>query len=178
MMIPLIQIFISHELDYGWKLNPNFLETNVINILILFSGLVYVLKQFLGQALLNRQEKVISTIQEAEEQLEQAKNRLSESKKQLQQSQVVIGQIQKEARVTAQKVRKSILEQGKLDVQRLTNAGKISIATTENQIRKQIQEQITTLAVKHVVTKLKKKINPDMQTNLIDKSIAQLEGEL
>lgn len=178
-MIAFIQALISvHDINHGWKLNSNFLEANVINILLLLVGLIYVLRQFLGEALSKRQEKVLATIQEAEDQLEQARNRLSESKKQLYQSQIIISQIKKEATLTAQKVRQSILEQGKLDVQRLTDTGNLSITATENQIRKQIQEQIITLAIKHVFTKLKKEITSDMRTKLIDKSITQLGSKL
>lgn len=178
-MIPLIQTFISVQgVNHGWRLNPDFLETNIINILFLVGGLIYVLRQFLGQALSKRQEKVLATIQEAEDQLQQAKNRLYESEKQLYQSEIIIEQIQKEAVITAQKIRQSILGQGKLDVQRLTNAGKASIVATENKIRKQIQEQITTLAIKRVFTKLNQEINSHMRTTLIDKSIAQLGDKL
>ena len=179
MMILNIQVaFSTYEYSHQWKLNTNLLETNIINILLLVGGLIYVLKQFLGQALSARQEKVLSTIQESENQLIQAKNRLVESEKQFAQSKVIIEQIQKEAIITARKVKQSILDQGKLDVERLVNAGKTSIITTENQIRKQIQEQITALAIKRVLSGLKKEISTDIQTTLLDKSISQLKGKL
>ena len=174
-----IQTVIAvYENSYTWRLNTNLLETNLINITLLVTGLIYVLKQFLGQALSSRQEKVLASIQEAENQLTQAKNRLLESEKQFAQSKMIIEQIQKEARITAKKVKQSILNQGKLDVERLVNTGKASIITAENQIRKQIQEQITALAIKRVFLGLKKEISKDMQTTLLNRSISQLDGKL
>nr|YP_009314929.1 ATP synthase CF0 subunit I [Scinaia undulata]SCW23384.1 ATP synthase CF0 subunit I [Scinaia undulata] len=158
--------------------NPDFLEANVINIALLLSGLIYILKNFLGLTLVNRQEKVLLAIQEAEERLEQANERLDESEKQLAQTQIVIMQIKKEAELTAQKVRDSILEQGKIDIAKLTAAGKNSIANAEQQIKKQIQKQITTLAIHRVTLELKSQMNHNMQIAIIDSNIEKLGAKL
>nr|WCH57114.1 ATP synthase CF0 subunit I [Hypnea musciformis] len=156
------------------SLNSNFLEANVINILLLLFGLIYVLKQFLGSALLVRQNKILSAIQEAEERLQQANLRLEESENQLAQTQIVIKQIEKEASVTAQKVRESILEQGKLDIERLTSASKATLSIAENQVRKEIQQQIITLAISKVATQLQNQVTPVIQSKIVDYSIMQL----
>ena len=180
-MVSLITTFnlISEQYqNKSWQLNFNFLETNVVNIIFLAGSLIYVLKKFLGAALIKRQEKVLLTIQEAENQLYQAKNRLTESEKQLTQSKTVIKQIQQEAITTAKRVRASILEQGKLDIQRLTNTSKSSIKIIEKQIRKQIQQQITSLAIKQVIIKLKEQMSTEMQLNLISQNISQLGDKL
>nr|YP_009511663.1 ATP synthase CF0 subunit I [Melanthalia intermedia]AXI97540.1 ATP synthase CF0 subunit I [Melanthalia intermedia] len=154
--------------------NTNFLEANVINILLLLFGLIYVLKQFLGSILVLRQEKVLFAIQECEERLQQANLRLAESEKQLAQAQIVVGQIMKEAVLTAEKVRQSILSQGKADIDRLILVSKLSIATAETQVRQQIQRQITYLAIKRVALQLQNQITPSMQARIIDSSITHL----
>ena len=161
--------------DFG--LNTNFLEANVINITLLFSGLVYLLKQFLGALLVARQQKVLATIQEAEDRLQKATNRLVESEKQFKQTEIVMKQIEQEAIMTAAKVRQSILDQGKLDIERLTEAGKASIAIAERQVREQIQHQITQLAIRQVSMDLKQQITPVMQYKIVDESIKKL-GEM
>eukprot|EP00171_Calliarthron_tuberculosum_P000263 IDg263t1 len=79
--------------------------------------------QFLGATLNNRQQKVLTAIQESEERLQKANIRLIESEKQFKQTKMVIKQIEQEAIITAEKVRNSILAQGKLDIERLTEAG-------------------------------------------------------
>ena len=180
-MVPLIAIFnlISEQYhDKNWEFNFDLLETNVINIVLLVGSLTYVLKKFLGATLIKRQEKVLLTIQEAENQLYQAKNRLTEAEKQLIQSKTIMKQIQLEAVITAKRVRESILEQGKLDIQRLTNASKLSIKTIEKQIRKQIQQQITSLAMTQVSIKLKEQMSTEMQLHLINQNISQLGDKL
>lgn len=176
-MIRIFEIFAEYTAQQGLSFNSNFLEANVINIALLASGLVYVLKNFLGSMLSTRQGRVLSSIQEAEERLQQATLRLTESEKQLAQTKLVIEQIKQEAETTAQKVRESILSQGKLDIERLAAAGKASIATAENQVRQQIQQQIIALSINRVSLQLRSQITPIIQTQLIDKSIMEIGGK-
>jgi F-type H+-transporting ATPase subunit b len=162
----------------GFGFNPNFLESNVINIAILLSGVVYLGRNFLTSALESRQQKVAEAIQESEERLQQANARLVEAEKQLTESQIVIDQIKKEAESTARKVKETILAQGKLDIERLTNNGKSSIEKAEVQIKKQIQQHISNLALQRVSVELKSYLKPNLQAKLIDTNISQLGGQL
>lgn len=162
--------------DFGF--NNDLLEANVVNIVLLFSGLVYVLKQFLGASLSTRQRKVLQAIKESEERLEKANVRLLESEKQFKQTEMVIKQIEQEAIITAEKVRHSILAQGKLDIERLTEAGKVSISIAERQVREQIQQQITNLAIRQVLLDIKKQINISIQNKIVDENIIQLGDKL
>lgn len=171
-------ILSQHAEGKSLALNTNFLEANVVNITILFSGLVYLLKQFLGALLKNRQQKVLVAIQESEERLQKASIRLTESEKQFEQAEMVIRQIEQEAIVTAAKVRQSILNQGKLDIERLTAAGKVSIAIAERQVVGKIQQQIIDLSILQVGQDLKKQITSSMQAKIIDESILQLGDKL
>nr|QUE29959.1 AtpF [Erythrocladia irregularis] len=176
-----VQAFIlitEHASETQFGINTNIFETNVINIGILLGIVIYVGKPFLTTTLQTRQDKVLSSIQEAEDKLQQANTRLAESEKQLNQTQLVIDNIKKEAQVTADKVRQSILDQGEVDIERLALTGKASIVTAETQIRKQIQQQIATLALKRVLLQLKSEMNVEMQTKIIDANINQLGGQL
>lgn len=177
-IIRIFNIFAEHQSHEGLSFNSNFLEANVINIALLLIGLIYVLKQFLGSVLSIRQEKVLAAIQESEERLKQAHIRLEESEKQLVQTKMVIMQITKEAELTAQKVRESILAQGKLDIERLTSAGKANIAIAENQVRQQIQQQITSLAIKRVSLELQNQVTSSIQSKIIDDNIVKLGGKV
>nr|YP_009402762.1 ATP synthase CF1 subunit f [Compsopogon caeruleus]ARX96111.1 ATP synthase CF1 subunit f [Compsopogon caeruleus] len=89
----------------------------------------------------------------------------------------VIDQIKGESDATAAKVRESIIAQGKLDIERLKASSKVTIANTEAQIIRQIQEQIANLALKRVILHLKGTINIDAQARIIDSNISQLGGK-
>nr|YP_009391847.1 ATP synthase CF0 subunit I [Acrosorium ciliolatum]ARW59991.1 ATP synthase CF0 subunit I [Acrosorium ciliolatum] len=171
--------FLGQEYtNTGISFNTDFLEANVLNILLLLSGLIYVLKQFLGSILSIRQEKVLFAIRESEERLEQANIRLNEAEKQLAQTQIIINQIIEEAELTAQRVRQSILEQGKYDIEKLTLSSKVSIKSAENQVRQQIRQQITALAISKVSIQLQNQMTPAIQMKIIDNSIIQLKGDI
>nr|YP_009392258.1 ATP synthase CF0 subunit I [Osmundaria fimbriata]ARW60820.1 ATP synthase CF0 subunit I [Osmundaria fimbriata] len=166
------------EVYSGVSLNTNFLEANVLNIILLLAGLIYVLRKFLGSILSVRQSKVLFAIRESEERLEQANIRLNEAQKQLAQTQIIINQIIEEAEVTAQRVRQSILEQGKSDIDKLTASSKASIKAAETQVRLQIQQQVTSLAIKKVSIQLQNQMTSAMQTQIIDQNIMQLQGKI
>nr|YP_009392883.1 ATP synthase CF0 subunit I [Caloglossa intermedia]ARW61445.1 ATP synthase CF0 subunit I [Caloglossa intermedia] len=176
-----MQVFYLLNQEYlglNIGLNSNFLEANLINILLLLSGLIYVLKQFLGSILSTRQEKVLLAISESEERLNQAKIRLSEAEKQLTHAQIMIDQILNEAEMTAKKVRKSILEQGRSDIERLNASSKANIKYAENQVKQQIQQQIISLAVDKVRAQLQNQMTTTMQAEIIDKNIMELQGSI
>lgn len=162
----------------GFGLNANFLEANVINISLLLFGLIYVLRQFLGSILIARQEKVLFAIRESEERLQQANSRLEESEKQLNQTQVIINQIFSDAEVTAEKVSQSILDKGQIDVDKLINSSKASIILAENQVKQQIKQNITNLAIQKVSLQLKSTVDASMQAKILDNNISKLKGEI
>nr|QVQ56737.1 ATP synthase CF0 subunit I [Erythrocystis saccata] len=174
----IFDLIAQNLLHSGVSFNSNFLEANVLNIFLLLIGLIYVLKNFLGSILNERQNKVVFAIKESEERLEQATLRLDEAKKQLTQTQIIINQIINEAEETAKKVRESILEQGKIDIEKLTQSSKTSITFAENQVRAQIQQQITALAIDKVSSEIINQMNPTMHNKIINETIMQLEGEI
>ena len=162
----------------GFGFNSNFLEANVINIAILLSGTIYLGKNFLTSALELRQQKVTEAIQEAEERLQEANSRLLDSEKQLAEAQSVIEKIKKEAETTARTVKETILAQGKVDIERMTNNGKSNIEQAELQIKKQIQQRIANLALDRVSTQLQDYMTPSLQSKVIDNNISELGGQL
>lgn len=176
--IMIYNMLCLHNDHQGFSLNTNFLEANVVNIALLLSGLLYLLKQFLGALLITRRQKVLTAIQESEERLQKANIRLAESEKQFKQTEMVIKQIEQEAILTAAKVRQSILDQGKLDIERLAEAGKASIDIAERQVRDQIQQQITYLAIRQVRLDFKNQMTAVVQNKIIDENIMQLGDKL
>lgn len=178
MIINTQNVVCMYQINTGFGINTNFLEANVINVVLLLSGLVYVLNKFLGATLKTRQQKVLAAIQEAEERLKKANARYVESEKQFRQTEMVIKQIEQEAIIAAEKVRQSILDQGKLDIQRLIETGKTSITIAERQVRGQIQQQITDLAISQVKLELEKQMSVLVQSKIVDDSINQLGDTL
>jgi F-type H+-transporting ATPase subunit b len=160
--------------DLSVGLNPDIFETNVINITILLGGIIYLGSNALSAALVERQQKILGTIQEAEERLQQAIVRLAESEKQLAQAQIVIDSIKTDAGKTAQQVKSTILNDGKAEIERLTSAAKSQITTIEAKVRKQISDYVVALALKRVTLQLEGNLTSNAQQQIIDRNISKL----
>jgi F0F1-type ATP synthase membrane subunit b/b' len=169
-------MFLSEGSSIG--LNLDILETGIVNIAILGTGVFILGRDFLSSALSARQGRVIAVIQESEDNLNAARLRLSEAEKQLSQTQILISEIKKESELTAQKVQAIVLKQGKLDIEKIVANSRIAIAAIEVQIRQQIQTYITNLLLKRVTGQLEKQLTLDIQSSIIDKDISNLGGSV
>jgi len=156
------------------SLNTDIFETNLINITILAGGLYYLLSGALSESLSERQQRILGSIQESEERLQEATTRLTESETQLAQAQIVIEPIQKDAEVTANQVKSSILTDGKSEIERLTATAKAQIGTIEARVRKQIADYVATLALQRITMQLEGKLNKGLQQQIIDRNISKL----
>jgi F-type H+-transporting ATPase subunit b len=69
-------ILLSND---GFTLNTDILETNLINIVLLVAILFKVVGDALKASLINRRQKIINDVNDAEKRLVNAKERLSEA---------------------------------------------------------------------------------------------------
>jgi F-type H+-transporting ATPase subunit b len=166
--------FSSLISDVSFSFNPDIFESNIINLVILVSGLVYLINDALSQALSKRQEIIITAIQESEERLQQSILRFTESEKKLAQAQLVIDSIKKDSETLAMQVKASILKDGGLEVERLTATMNSQLMTMEAKVRKQIYDHVVTLALESVTLQLEGKITKRMHQRLINNTISNI----
>jgi len=166
---------IFSEISEGsFGINTDIFETNIIN-LVIFVGFIFVVSsKNLSETLLVRQQKVVSSIQEAEERLQKAKVRLAESQKQLEQIQMIVESIKTEAVTAGATLQTNIIVKGKEDIERLSENAKLTIQNTETQVKRQILQQITFLTIERVKAQFKELLSFEMQEAIIDKGIADL----
>jgi len=174
-IIDQVFIGIADEIsEGGFGINTDILDTNLINIIILVAGLFVLVKNALGESLSVRQQKIIGSIQEAEDRLDQAKTRLSEAEKQLSKVDGTTDAISSDAQNTANQLKSAIINQGKEEIQRLTDNAKVTIAIAEAQVKQQLLQQIATLTIKRVSIQLREVLKPEIQSQIIDKGIADI----
>jgi F-type H+-transporting ATPase subunit b len=166
---------LSHS-EGGFGFNTDIFETNIVNLAILWFGLFTFLKDPLASSLSERKSKIQIVIQEAEEQLEQAKIRLAEAEKQSSQVNLVLDPINRNAEISAQKLRDAALEQGKSDIISITVRAKNQIFSLESQIKEQVFSHVIDLALKRVQSQLETNLTQDMQVKIIDANISRLGG--
>jgi F-type H+-transporting ATPase subunit b len=158
----------------SFGINTDIFETNIIN-LVIFVGFVFVvLSKNLSETLNTRQQKVISSIQEAEDRLQRSKTRLEEARKQLDQINLIVDDIKTEAVTAGATLQTNILVQGTEEIERLSENAKLTIKNTEVQVKRQILQQITSLTIQRARAQFKELLSYEMQEAIIDKGIADL----
>jgi F-type H+-transporting ATPase subunit b len=160
----------------GFKLNTDILETNLINIAIL----IVVLVQFVGSALTtslaDRKQKILDNINDAETRLSESKERLAEANTQLAQTKVAIEKIVQELQVTKVNIVKTGANRISQEMLAQMKSSELAISLQEQKLLTQIKQQIITLAIKRVVTKLKQDLTISQHVLIVNKCIKRLGG--
>jgi len=172
------QIFTLLAAEGEIGLNTDILETGVLNILVLVGIIIYVGRDFLGSSLEQRQQEIIQSVQDAEERLTEANTRLSEAQKQLTQAQVIISEIRTETMNTKKVLLESDSTQANQELATRFGRSLATLRSREQQVFSEIKQQIISLALKNVLSKVQTNLGPAKQATLIDKSISKLGGQL
>ncbi|HYX15297.1 MAG TPA: F0F1 ATP synthase subunit B [Nostoc sp.] len=162
----------------GFGLNLDIFETNLINLAILVGILFYFGRKVLSNILNERQSNIATAIQEAEGRLKEAKTALSQAQEQLKQSQAEAERIRQSATENAQKAKEALLAKAGQDVERLRQTAAADLNTETERAIAQLRQRVATLALQKVESQLKGGIADDAQQSLIDRSIAQLGGNV
>ena len=167
-------ILINND-DFG--VNLDIFETNIINLSILLIGLFVVIRNFFKELLGSRKAKIVLEIENAETSLNDSNKRYKEARKELSQINVVITGIINQMEGT-----KRTLVQGKVPQIKSELSKKFTIAigiirNREEKIFIDVIREIYQKALFRVILKLKKQLDINEQSSMIEKSIFEL-GEL
>ena len=175
-MFLITTIFLSNE-NEGFGINPDLLDTNLVNIVLLLGLLFVVLGNALGENLSQRQEQIIADVENAENQMSSAKQRMTEAKAQWSQVQIVIDETKNQTLKTKNNLVDAAFKQATEDVDQRVKTATSVISSREQRVYDEITEQITDLALNQVVTKLKKQLGAQEQKVLIDSRIKKLSNK-
>ena len=173
------QIFTLLAEDEGIGLNPDILETGLLNILALLGILIYTGQDFLGSLLEERKTTIVKGVQDAEDRLNEAQKRLSEAEKQLNQANIVISEIKNETIATKKVLLESDAYEAKKDLKIRFERALATFRSKERQIFLEIKQQIISLVLKRTVIRAQEAFGPkERATALINDTINKLEGDL
>jgi F-type H+-transporting ATPase subunit b len=155
-------------------INTDVFETNIINIGILVALLFNVVGASLKSAMLERKESIVTSVQAAEQSVSEAKERLEEAQTQLSQSKLVIDKICSDKALTIKSIVQNNQERAIEEIERQANSTKLAIVYKEQQVLREVKEQISTLALSRVITTLKESLTIDNHVKLLDNSIEKV----
>jgi len=176
MMGTFILLTVEAAEESGFGLNPDILETNLINLAIIIGVLIYFGRGFLGKTLSERRSRIETAIKEAEQRKQDAAAALADQQQKLAQAQAEASRIRTEAEERAKVVREAVLAQAQEDIQRMRTAAAQDLSSQQERIVAELRQQIAAMAVQQVEYQLKSGLSQKTQRQLIDRSIANIGG--
>lgn len=160
----------------GIGLNPDILQTNVVNLAVVIGVLVYFGRGLLGKTLTERREQIATAIQDAEKRKSDAAAALAEQQQKLAQAQAEAARIRAEAEENAKVAREAILAQAAQDVERMRAAAAQDLNTQQERVIRELRQRVVAMAMQQAEAQLKSGLGGDTQQQLVDRSIAMLGG--
>lgn len=160
----------------GLGLNLNVLQTNLINLAIVISILVYFGRNLLAKALGERKAQIEEAIQEAEQRKQKAAAALAEEQQKLAQAQQEAAKIKADAEQQAKAAGDAILAQAQEDIARMKAAAAQDLSSQQDKVLAELRQRIAAMAVQKAEEQLRSGLSSDTQHQLVDRSLAIIGG--
>jgi F-type H+-transporting ATPase subunit b len=147
----------------------------LINFLLLFGGLAYVLRKPLGKFLQERSDSLEQALREAKQSHEEAAEKLNQVKSRLGKLDEEIKKMQQEAEAVGQSLHQHVLEEAKQVADRLKHFASQEIEMLTKDAISEIKEYTVTLAADLAQQRIQDRMTKEYHSSLIDKSIERLE---
>ncbi len=147
----------------------------IINFILLFGGLAYLLFQPLKRFLEKRTEQVEKALQEAETSNEETLKKLEDIKKRLANLKEEVAAIEKEGKVEGNLAKEKIIKEAQLELARIKNFTQEEIKMLTLAGLKEIREYTAELATAIALERIKERMTPQMQSKIFDKSLKNIE---
>ena len=149
--IAISSLFLGH----GFGFNTNILETNVINLAVVIGVVVTFVGDAVRELLNNRKETILNNLREADNRALEAQEKVTQAKAQLALAQKKAVEIREQGIVAAEQEQKLCIKQAEEDAARLKQVKQDTIRLQQQKAIHQISQQIVSLALENVRTKLK-----------------------
>jgi len=173
MVVPFL-LFMSFAEESHPSQTKDFLG-KLINFLLLFGGLAYVLRKPLGNFLQGRSDSLEQVLREAKESQEEAAERLNQVESRLRKLDEEIEKMQREAEAEGQSLHQHVLEEAKQVADRLKHFASQEIEMLTKDAIREIKEYTAALAADLAQRSIQDRMTEEFHSSLIDKSIERIE---
>jgi len=160
----------------NFGLNTNLLETNLINLSVVLSLLVYFGKGVLNNLLNNRKQTILSTINDAEERYNEATDKLNQARTRLERAKIKADEIRVNGLSQIEKEKKELINAADEDSKRLEDSKNATIRFEEQRAIEQVRQQVSRLALERALEALNKRLNNELHSRVIDYHIGLLRA--
>ena len=162
--------------ESGFGFNFDIIETNLINLGIIFVLLIVYGGKVIGNILSERRAKIEAEIKSAEARAKESKDALAVAQKNLKEAQANAVNIRSEAEKNAEKAKEAILAKGQKEVERLKATAAADLSSEQDRAIAQLKSKVVEMALSKVESRMGEVLNDDKQRQLVDRSIANIGG--
>ena len=156
--------------------NPMAFIAKVVNFLILFGGLAYLLRKPIKQFLEDRVAQISTTIRDAEESRHGAETDLEKTEKRLNELSQEVEELREKALSDGEREKERIIRAAQQEGERMKEAVQHEIEMISRAGIRGLKEYAVTLAAAEALERIQKRLTPEKHTQLIDDSIERLEN--
>jgi F-type H+-transporting ATPase subunit b len=167
-------LFMSVEEEHH-ESDPMAFIAKVVNFLVLFGGLTYLLRKPIQRFLADRAVEIDATIRDAEESRHGAETDLDKTEKRLTELSREIEEFKEKAVLEGEKEKERIIRAAREEGERMKEAAEQEIEMISRAGIKGLKEYALTLAAAEAISRIEGKLTPEKHTRLIDESIERLE---
>ena len=160
--------------ESGFGFNFDIIETNLINLGIIFVLLIVYGGKVVGNILSERRAKIEAEIKSADARAKESKDALAVAQKNLQQAQDNAVTIRSEAEANAEKAKEAVLAKGQKEVERLKASADADLNSDRATAIAQLRSRAVEMALERVESRMGEVLNDDKQRQFIDSSIANI----
>ena len=160
----------------GFHLNFDIFEANLVNLGIILAFLFVYGRKFISDLLGERKAKIVADLKDAESRMNEAQAALSKAQQDLEQAQKQAQEIREEAKLSAENAKARVLAQGREEIEKLKATAVKEIDSEQARVINDLKQRVAQLALERVAGELGNRLDASGQSELIDRSIAQLGG--
>ena len=172
LVLPLLMFMTEEEGHH--ESDPMAFVGKVVNFVVLFGGLGFLLYKPLTKYLTNRGREIDRTIRETRDARQSAEARLQETLTRLDELTGELAEIQQEAENRGKKEKESVIAASRVEAERLRELSKQEIGLVSQNVKRELREYAADLATEGARRRLLARMTPQVHTELIDKSIERL----
>lgn len=174
LLVPMFLFFSTEEEETHGSALVGYLG-KVLNFLVLFGGLGYLLRKPLKSFLERRGQEIDTTIKEAKKEREETGKNYTQALDRLQTLQKELEDIRRDAEEEGLKRKTFILQTAERDAERIKDFTRQEIEMFHQTKVQELKAHTAALATKLAKTNIMEKMTPERQSLLIDSSIDKLE---
>jgi len=156
------------DLGNGFGINTNILETNILNLSVVVTVVVYAVGGALQGLLDNRKQVVFESFNKAEEQFNKAQEALLEAQQAFEAAETKVSEIKNQGKDKIQQLKVSLIEQTAQDAERLENSKELTLRIEQDRIRNTLRRNLILKAMKGASMQLEQLLDTQKQARVLE----------